>query len=148
MKNSVEFEMNNLKGVTSKMRKKARYSIFPFALLLLAVPVLAHHSWTSDYDGGKPVMVVGKVSKVEWTNPHVHIYVDVADDSGSATNWNFEMASVLSLERAGWSRRTLGVGDDVTIEGFGGRAVTERAIASAIITADGRSLFVGNVGGN
>ena len=130
------------------MRTKARISHIPFIWLFIAIPALAHHSWTSDYDGAKPVMVVGKVSKVEWTNPHVHIYVDVADDGGSTTNWNFEMASVLSLERAGWSRRTLGVGDEVTIEGFGGRAVTERAIASAIITADGRSLFVGKVGGN
>jgi hypothetical protein len=60
--------------------------------------------------------------------------------------WNFEMASTLALERAGWTRKTLPVGTEVTIGGFGGRAVTERAIASSITTAEGKALFVGKPG--
>ena len=115
-------------------------------LLLVAVPGIAHHSWTSDYDGSKPVTVDGEVTKIEWTNPHVHFYVDSTDENGTVTSWNFEMASVLSLERGGWSRRTLQVGDEITVGGFGGRAVTERAIASSVTTSDGRSLFVGELG--
>ena len=115
-----------------------------FAVLLSAMPTDAHHSWTSDYDGTKPVTVEGVVTNVEWTNPHVHFYVDVTNEDGSVTNWNFEMASVLSLERGGWSRRTLEPGDRITVGGFGGRAVTERAIASSITTADGQALFVGD----
>ena len=116
-------------------------------MLLLSVgistfPVQAHHSWTSEYDANKKVEVKGLVTKVEWTNPHVHIYIDSTDSTGQTTAWNFEMASVLSLERGGWSRRTINIGDTITIEGFGGRAVTERAIASAIRTDDGQSLFV------
>jgi hypothetical protein len=114
--------------------------------MFLAAPLAAHHSWTADYDGGKPVSVKGVVSKVEWTNPHTHFYVDVKDEKGNVKTWNFEMASTLALERAGWSRRTLPVGAEVTVGGFGGRAVTERAIASSIVTADGKSLFVGKLG--
>jgi hypothetical protein len=111
-------------------------------VLLLAVPVAAHHSWTVEYDGKKPVTVKGTVIKVEWTNPHTHIYVDSKDASGSVTTWNFEMASTLSLERGGWSRKTLPVGTEVTVGGFGGRAETTRAIANSIVTAEGKSLFV------
>jgi hypothetical protein len=114
--------------------------------LFLGAPLAAHHSWTADYDGGKPVSVKGVVSKVEWTNPHTHFYIDVKDEKGNVKTWNFEMASTLALERAGWSRRTLPVGAEVTVGGFGGRAVTERAIASSIVTADGKSLFVGKLG--
>jgi hypothetical protein len=109
---------------------------------LLAHETSAHHSWTSEYDAAKSLTVTGIVTKVEWTNPHVHIYMDSRDDAGNTTAWNFEMASVLSLERGGWSRKTINIGDEITIEGFGGRAVTERAIASAIRTNEGESLFV------
>jgi len=117
-----------------------------FVVLCFVTPVGAHHSWTADYDQGKPVTVKGVVVKVEWTNPHTHIYVDSTDGSGTVMNWNFEMASTLALERGGWSRKTLNVGDQVTIGGFGGRASTTRAIANSITLADGRPLFVGKLG--
>ena len=116
------------------------------SFVFLLVPVAAHHSWTADYDAAKPVTVKGVVMKVEWTNPHTHFYIESKDEKGTVTNWNFEMASTLALERGGWSRKTLPVGTQVTITGFGGRAVLERAIASSITTADGRSLFVAKPG--
>lgn len=116
------------------------------AVVGLAVSAAAHHSWTADYDAKKPVAVTGVVTKVEWTNPHTHFYIDSKDESGTVTSWNFEMASTLALERSGWSRKTLQAGDQVTITGFGGRAVTTRAIAQTITTADGRALFAGKLG--
>lgn len=112
----------------------------------LGVGVSAHHSWTAEYDAKKPVSVKGVVAKIEWTNPHTHFYVDSTDDKGVVTNWNFEMASTLALERGGWSRKALPIGAQVTIMGYGGRTVTERAIASSIITADGKELFVAKLG--
>jgi hypothetical protein len=113
---------------------------------VMVSPIAAHHSWTADYDAAKAVTVKGVVTKVEWTNPHTHFYVEAKDDRGAVTMWNFEMASTLALERAGWSRKTLQPGEQVTITGFGGRAVTERAIAQTITTADGRALFAGKLG--
>ena len=127
------------------MRMKLGLLAAGIGLFCLAAPIAAHHSWTADYDDGKPVEVTGTVTKVEWTNPHTHFYVDATDASGNVTSWNFEMASTLSLERAGWTRRTLPVGAEVTVGGFGGRAVTERAIAGSI-TLDGKALFVGKPG--
>ncbi len=121
-------------------------SVAVVSLLCLSAPLAAHHSWTADYDGSKPVTVKGVVTKVEWTNPHTHFYVEAKDEKGNVTTWNFEMASTLSLERGGWTRKTLPVGTEVTVGGFGGRAVLTRAIAGSITTADGRSLFVGKPG--
>lgn len=124
------------------MRTKLGVMMAGSAFLFLALPALAHHSWTVDYDAEKAVTVKGVVTKIEWTNPHTHIYVESRDEKGTVTSWNFEMASTLSLERGGWSRKTLPVGEQVTIGGFGGRAVTTRAIANSIVTGDGKSLFV------
>jgi DNA/RNA endonuclease YhcR with UshA esterase domain len=128
------------------MKRRLWVLVVGFGLFSMAAPLVAHHSWTADYDGSKPVTVKGVVTKLEWTNPHTHVYIDSTDENGTVTSWNFEMASTLSLERGGWSRRTLPVGAEVTVGGFGGRSVMSRAIASSIITADGRALFVGKPG--
>ena len=128
------------------MRMKLGVLVFSLALSALAVPVSAHHSWTAEYDAKKPVSVKGVVSKVEWTNPHTHFYVDVTDAGGKVTTWNFEMASTPALERGGWSRKTLPVGTQVIVEGFAGRSVAERAIVTSFKGADGKEFFVPKLG--
>jgi hypothetical protein len=128
------------------MRTKTGFILAALGVFAIAVPAIAHHSWPVEYDAKKPVSVQGVVSKVEWTNPHTHFYVDVKDENGNVTTWNFEMASTLALERSGWSRKTLTVGEQVQVKGFGGRAVTSRAIANSIINSAGKSLFVAELG--
>ena len=120
--------------------------VLGLALSALVVPVSAHHSWTAEYDAKKPITVKGVVSKVEWTNPHTHFYVDATDASGKVTTWNFEMASTPALERGGWSRKTLPVGTQVIVEGFAGRSVAERAIVTSFKGADGKEFFVPKLG--
>ena len=128
------------------MNMKAGVAAVGLAMASLAVPVFAHHSWTAEYDAKKPVTVKGVVSKVEWTNPHTHFYVDVTDAAGTVTTWNFEMASTPALERGGWSRKTLPVGTQVVVEGFAGRSVAERAIVTSFKGADGKEFFVPKLG--
>ena len=120
--------------------------VLGLVLAALAVPLSAHHSWTAEYDAKKPISVKGVVSKVEWTNPHTHFYVDVTDGNGKVTTWNFEMASTPALERGGWSRKTLPVGTQVVVEGFAGRSVAERAIVTTFKGADGKEFFVPKLG--
>lgn len=125
------------------MRIKFGTLLAGVGLCCLAVPLIAHHSFSVEYDVNKPLKLKGVVTKVEWTNPHAHVYVDVVDEKGVKTNWNFEMASPNILERNGWSRRALNVGDQVSLEGYAGRAVLTRGIVNSITMADGRALFAG-----
>ena len=124
------------------MRTKLAALLICLVLFSITVPVLAHHSFAVDYDVKKPVKLQGVVTKVEWTNPHAHVYVDVMEN-GVKTNWNFEMASPNILERNGWSRKSLNINDQVTVEGFSGRVVATRGIITSITLPDGRALFAG-----
>ena len=117
------------------------------ALCAVAIPAAAHHAFSLEYDASKPVKFDGVVTKVEWTNPHARVYVDVADGSGKVVNWNLELASLSALIRNGWTRNSLKVGEKVKVEGFEGRGTnTYRMNATVIMTGDGRSLFSGMVG--
>src|SRR5262249_12133560 len=93
-------------------------------LLVAAVPVLAHHSFASEFDSSKPVTLKGAVSKVEWMNPHIWIYIDTKDESGAVAHWQCEGGPPNSLTRQGWSRNSLKPGDTVTIEGFRAKDAT------------------------
>ena len=111
------------------------------ALLMSAVPMLAHHSFATQYDIAKPVQMKGAITKVEWTNPHARFYIDVKDEKGDVTNWNFEMASPNVLIRNGWKPNTLKIGDQVTVGGYLARTAPRMAIAGEITDASGRPLF-------
>ena len=114
-------------------------------LMILAFPVLAHHSFSAEYDSKQPVELKGTVTKVEWTNPHARFYVDVKDDKGAVTNWNFELASPNVLSRNGWSRNALKVGDVVTVAGARAKDGAHMANARSVTLADGRKVFARNV---
>ena len=113
------------------------------ALLLSTMQVSAHHAFAAEYDENKRVTVSGTVTRFEWTNPHVWLYVDGKDENDKVASWSFEMGSPNGLLHRGWRRMELKTGDQVTVEGF--RAKDGRAVANAgIVTmSDGRKLFGG-----
>jgi DNA/RNA endonuclease YhcR with UshA esterase domain len=122
------------------MKVKLSVTAAGLGMLLGALPAPAHHAFAAEYDVNKPVKVSGTVSKVEWTNPHSRIYVDVKDDKGVVTNWNFEIGSPNHLFRAGWTRNTVKEGDQVTMEGYSAKDGSHMAQTRNVTLADGRKV--------
>src|SRR5579862_8490807 len=114
-------------------------------LLSLALPLLAHHGFQAEYDGSKIVYVTGTLTKVDWSNPHVHFYVDAKDADGKVTTWNFEGSATTLVERQGTHRADFlaNIGKEVTVRACPGRNVVTRAAAETIKTADGQEMIVG-----
>lgn len=118
--------------------------IAAIAVGMAAPAVVAHHSFSAEFDIAKPVKVTGKVSSVRWSNPHAWIYIDVTGEDGKVVNWAFETATANALFRRGWRKDDLLPGTTVTAEGWLARNGTPTANTAAITLPDGRRLFTGN----
>src|SRR6202050_2998287 len=114
-----------------------------FVMGLASVPALAHHSFAAEYDNKKPVKVTGTVTKVEWMNPHARFYVDVKDDAGKVTNWEFELGSPNGLMRQGWTRNSLKPGDVITVNGSRAKDGSNLVNASNVAFEDGKRVLGG-----
>ncbi len=117
-----------------------------FACLTLLLPAhsFSHHSFTAEYDSAKLTQFTGTVTKVEWTNPHARFYLDVKDPRGSVSNWNFELGSPILLRKLGWSRDSLKIGEQVSVEGYLAKDGAKMANARKVTLADGRNVFAGS----
>lgn len=127
----------------------SRLALAAAAFVVLALPAAAHHSFPAQYDIDKPITLTGKVTKVEWTNPHIFIYADVTDDKGAVVAWAFEMGGPNALIRQGWKRDSLKPGDLVTFEGSLARDGSQLVNARTVTMTDtGRKMFAGSSGGD
>jgi len=112
--------------------------------LLSAASMFAHHSFSAEFDATKPVTLKGTVTKVDWLNPHIWIYVDVKDQSGKLAHWQCEGGAPNSLTRNGWTKNQLKEGDSVTIEGTLAKDASNTCNASRVALPDGRRVFAGS----
>ena len=123
-----------------------RVALAVVACLGSAIPVGAHHAFAAEYDVNKVVTVTGVITKVEWMNPHARFYVDGTDEKGTKLTWNFELASINSLRRHGWTRESIKVGDKVKVKAYMARESSDlgKANADQVTLADGRQVFAGS----
>ena len=120
---------------------KHAFSGLALGVILSVAPVMAHHSFSAEYDSKKPVTLKGIVTKVDWMNPHVYFYLDVKDDDGNITNWGMEMGPPNGLQRGGWTKNTMKVGDEVTVEGTLAKDGSKQANARSVtMTNTGKKL--------
>ena len=115
----------------------------PLAMVCIstaALPLMAHHAFGVEFDAKQRVTLRGMVTKIEWTNPHTYFYVDVKDERGRVVNWAFEAAGPNTLAHLGWDRKTMKIGDEVTVTGFRARDAANIASAREVVLPDGRKV--------
>ena len=123
------------------MRKTGLLLAVAAILLMTAVPVLAHHAFSSEFDQSKPIKLSGEITKLEWVNPHAWLFVDVKGADGTVVGWRFEMGAPNALLKAGWSKNDIKPGTAVTINGFLARSGGSVGNAYQVRLPDGRDLF-------
>lgn len=124
---------------------KATLTALAAALMLAAVtPVLAHHSVDAEFDRNAPVEVTGTVTKVDFMNPHIWIYLNVKGEDGGMVPWQFEGGPPNALRRNGWKPNSLKVGDTVTIQGILAKDGSNTGNARVILMPDGSRVLSGN----
>lgn len=110
--------------------------------LLCSAAAWSHHSFSAEFDVGRPVEITGAITEVEWTNPHAWLHLAVEDEQGNVVHWAVEMLGVNTLVRSGMTPQTVKAGDVLTITGYGSRDGSSTANASSVTrTETGEKLW-------
>lgn len=112
-------------------------------LLLAATPARAHHAFAATFDNSKPIVLRGRITKVELMNPHSWFWIDVKGPDGTVVNWGFEGGSPNSLIRHGVTKETLPVGTEIIVNGYQARSGQNKGVGVNLTFPDGRKLFFG-----
>jgi len=124
---------------------RAKLPLAGLAVLLAAIPLAAHHNFAAAYDASATITLTGVVTKVDWTNPHVYVYLDVKDESGKVVNWGLEGYPPNTLKRTGFTRDIVKEGDTITITGYRARENSTRAAAREVTVAGGAKYNFGQL---
>ena len=120
---------------------------FLISLFAVTMPVLAHHAFGGEFDANRPILLKGKIVKMEWVNPHAWIHVEVSKPDGVKEVWMVECGSPNSLLRRGVTRDSLPAGTEIVVDGYQARDHSLlRANGRNVTYPDGRKLFLGSSG--
>ena len=130
------------------MRTRLAVAVVGMGLLLLggAVSVSAHHAFAAEFDAARPVELEGRVTRVEWVNPHIWIHLEVETPDGSVESWAFEGGTPNVLFRRGFTKKSLLPGTTIHVDGYQAKDGTNRANGRDITFPDGTTLFLGSSG--
>ena len=109
-------------------------------------PAWAHHSFAAEYDSNQLITLTGKITKVEWTNPHIYIHIDVAETGGKSASWALEGYPPNTLKRTGFPRAVLKEGDIITVTAYKAKDGTNTGAGREVTFPDGSKKFAGPVG--
>src|SRR5712671_2828511 len=115
------------------MRPTTAAFIVGIGLLVAARPVVAHHSFAAEFDNSKPLTQKGKVTRMDWVNPHSWVHFDVAMPDGKVVNWGAETPPTNVLFRNGWKKDSLKIGDEIQVQGFGAKDGSPNMWASSVV---------------
>jgi len=136
-----------MKRLLMKVTLTALASVITIGIILTgASTVSAHHSFAAEFDGSKPIRLVGTITKVQWTNPHSFFYIDVKDEGGNVVNWACEGGGPGALSRRGWKKGDLKLGDTLVVDGYLARDGSHLIDARRVTLPDGRSVYGGSQG--
>lgn len=125
------------------MRTTFLVLLIAFGVAFVTAPLLAHHSFAAEYDGKKPIHLEGVVTRIDWENPHVYIYLDVKDEAGHVVNWALEGHPPNTLRRTGWTKDALKVGDTISVTGWRSKDDSDRIAGREVTLPEGKKLFLG-----
>jgi hypothetical protein len=122
--------------------KRALLGLLGAVSLVAALPAASHHAFSAEFDINKPVKLTGTVTKIEWTNPHAWLFIDLKSDDGSVQTWAIELVGINDLLRLGWGRNKVKQGDVISVDGFGARNGTNTANAASVtLTSTGELVW-------
>jgi len=123
------------------MRTKLTILAAVMGLAAVAVPVWAHHAFSAEFDGTKQIKLQGKVTKMEWINPHAWLHIDVKGPDGKVVSWDIELGPPNALVKRGWNKKSIPAGIEVVVEGYLSKDGSNRANGRDVMFPDGRKLF-------
>jgi len=123
-----------------------RMLLVAIAVGLSSAPLVAHHSFAAEFDATKAIRVIGTLTKVEWTNPHIYFYLDAKDEQGNPVRWTCESGAPGALSRRGFKRGDLKLGDTIVVDGYRAKNGSNLMDARRVTLADGRIVSGASAG--